>query len=121
MLSLIGDICANRRFHVADGFSTSRQRRQRSGISQGCPLSPFLFIMVMTVALNDAVDNLGSGAKADMDAGYMSALLYAGDTLLVGRSQEHLQQLLDAVFMAGGRAGMDLHWDKFQLMQIGCE
>ena len=41
---LIGNIYQNRRFKVNDSGDMSQEKQQRSGISQGCPLSPFLFI-----------------------------------------------------------------------------
>ena len=51
MLTLIGNIYEARRFCVADGATKSSERKQMSGISQGCPLSPFLFVMLMTMVL----------------------------------------------------------------------
>ena len=36
----------------------SSERRQNSGIRQGCPLSPYLFIMLMTVMMRDINSNL---------------------------------------------------------------
>ena len=55
VVEVIRGLYANRRFQVKNGNSFSQERQQRSGISQGCPLSPFLFVMMMTVLLEDAV------------------------------------------------------------------
>ena len=54
-------------------------------------------------------------------SGSLSVLLYADDTVLVGRDERHLQQLLDSIARAGANMGMELHWDKFQLLQIKCD
>ena len=42
------------KFVVHDCGSESSPHRQGSGVCQGCPLSPFLFIAVMTVIMSDA-------------------------------------------------------------------
>jgi hypothetical protein len=121
MLTLIGNIYEARRFCVADGAIKSSERKQMSGISQGCPLSPFLFVMLMTVVLREAVNNLSDNDKFDMVSGSLSVLLYADDTLLIGRSQASLQNLLDNIALAGVRVGMELHWDKFQMIKINSD
>ena len=51
----------------------------------------------------------------------LDAFLYADDTLLIGVSQRNVQHLSDAVANIGANYGMELHWKKFQLVQIGKE
>jgi len=41
--------------------------------------------------------------------------------LLIGASSKHLTEFLAAVALAGRRYGMDLHYDKFQLLNIQCD
>ena len=84
VLSILEHIYADRGFAVADGSTTSSERKQNSGISQGCPLSPFLFVMLMTVLTKDAVELLTTETRRRFDEGALSILLYAADTLLVG-------------------------------------
>ena len=52
-LSMISDIYSQRKFSVRDCGHESRQHTQNSGIVQGCPLSPFLFTMVMTCVMHE--------------------------------------------------------------------
>ncbi len=54
-LRVVDAIYTDRSFVVKDSGHTSEARKQFSGICQGCPLSPFLFVMVMTVIMHDAV------------------------------------------------------------------
>ena len=103
MLTLIGNIYEARRFCVADGAINSSERKQIIGISQGCPLSPIIFVMLMAVVLRDSENNLSDNDKFDMVSGSLSVLLYADDTLLIGRSQTSVQHLLDNIALAGAR------------------
>ena len=118
ILRVIGHIYSDRNFRVVDAGSTSTERRQLSGISQGCPLSPFLFVMLMTVVMEDAFRSLDAGAKTCVERGLLGTLLYADDTLLIGTTGTRVQELLTAVSSVGSRYGMQLHWSKFQLLAI---
>eukprot|EP00959_Pyramimonas_sp_CCMP1952_P465104 9487707-Pyramimonas_sp.AAC.2 len=118
MLALIGNICGGRRFRVADGATKSSERAQTPGISQGCLLSPFLYVILMTVLVWGAVAKLNGEERSEMSAWSLQVLLYADDTLLIGRNQDSLQHLLDHVAAAGAQVGMQLHWGKFQMMRI---
>ena len=50
-LRLLSNITYGRQFYAVDMGSNSSTRPQRSGISQGCTLSPLLFITIMTALM----------------------------------------------------------------------
>ena len=50
---VIEAIYRNPKFAVKEMGKISSERRQHSGIRQGCPLSPYLFVIVMTVIMRD--------------------------------------------------------------------
>jgi len=108
----------DRHFFVSDGSINSDVRSQRSGISQGCTLSPLLFITVMSVMMGDAVSLLSPLAKAAYDRQELADIAYADDTLLIGASSAFVQEFLAAVTQAGELYGLKLHPDKFQLLQV---
>ena len=106
-------------FTVNDNGCSSAPRPQMSGISQGCTLSPLLFVLLMTVLLHDAVAMLPEDARREYKDGVISDCVYADDTLLIGTSDEYLNSFLLAVATAGRRYGCELHWQKFQVLAVG--
>ena len=111
---MIKHIYAERKFSVISASQQSSLRLQSSGISQGCPLSPFLFVMLMTVVVHDATASLSPELKEAVAQGKLNTVLYADDTLIVGVEESHLQGMLTAISETGARYGMSLHWSKFQ-------
>ena len=87
ILSLISGIYKDRTFVLLDPGGKSSLRCQSAGIAQGCPLSPYLFIMVQTVLLS-AVDkrlqetNQARNLPQDPEYIVCNDLLYADDTVL---------------------------------------
>jgi hypothetical protein len=80
-LAMINAIYVSRLFFVSDSGQDSTTKSQSAGITQGCPLSPFLFVIMMSViitdaraALRDSVNNISSE---------VTEVLYADDTLIV--------------------------------------
>lgn len=110
-----------RRFYVEDFGCSSQHRPQRSGITQGCTLSPLLFIVLMIVLMSDAVAMLTPQARTAYVRGDLADITFADDTLLIGVSPAFLNEFLAAVSAAGQRYGMELHFGKLQLVNIQCE
>ena len=118
IIEVIKNIYASRSFTVTDCGRTSATRRQSTGISQGCPLSPFLFGIVMTILMHDAVALLGKDAKEAYEIGTLSDIEFADDTMLMGVNHIFLQEVTDAVEKVGREFGLELHWGKVQLANV---
>lgn len=121
LLNVISAIYRDRRFHVNDCGNQSSTRRQQSGISQGCPLSPFLFVMLMSVLMSDAKTKLDPQDSDLLERGILAELLYADDTLLMGVNAASVERFMKAVSEAGEAYGLSLHWGKLQLLQVRCQ
>jgi hypothetical protein len=120
MLQAIASLMRERRFYVEDSGAMSNIRKQVSGISQGCTLSPLLFVVVMSAVMNDAVKSLSPSSKAAYENRDLADIVYADDTLLIGANPQLLNEFLAAVCFAGRMVGLELHADKFQLVQVRC-
>ena len=119
LCDLIGAAMRSRTFYVEEWGAKSYCARQRSGVSQGCTLSPLLFLIVMSTIMHDAVQLLSNAARNAYGVGDLADLAFADDTLLIGVSSLHVSEFLAAVKTSAERFGMELHQDKFQLIQIG--
>ena len=53
MVKVIMALYRKPQFRVRHGAETSDTKEQKYGIRQGCPLSPYLFILVMLVIFRD--------------------------------------------------------------------
>ncbi|CAE8620602.1 unnamed protein product [Polarella glacialis] len=120
MLEMIRAIYTLRIFDVRESGCTSTTRLQASGIAQGCPLSPYLFIIAQTVLLWD-VDHAMAREGFDVpepEHVVTNDVLYADDTLLISASEQRLQRHLELIVAEGKAYGMELNWDKTVVMQI---
>ena len=83
-------------FRVKIGSDESSWRVQETGIRQGCPLSPYLFIILMTVMFKDVHEglNLKKGTIEDLD---FTEILYADDTILLTNNARSMNRLLERV------------------------
>ena len=92
----------------------------KSGISQGCTLSPLIFVILMSVLMHDALSMLQGDAREAFERGDLADVVYADDTLLMGVSTLYLTEYMQAVAAAGRKYGMELHYGKFQLLGVRC-
>ena len=121
MLEMIASIYDVRHFVLRDPCGDSTQRVQKAGIAQGCPLSPYLFILVQTVLLHDVDKRLQEECRPVSEPEYIvcSDVLYADDTLLMSSGAAKLQRHLELVVDEGKRYGLELNWKKTMAMRIG--
>ena len=115
MLDIVRVIYSDRSFHVKEGDVKSSQHRQSSGIAQGCPLSPYLFIIVLTVLMAD-VERECAAIHPDRAVWDIE---YADDTALMSTNPQHLQATMDSLVTHGARYGLEVNWDKTVALVIG--
>ena len=81
----IKHLYANPEFKVCSGNNESEWKFQYSGIRQECPLSPYLFVLVMGALFADNKMELYTRRQLQpLDGIYFSEILFADNTLIFG-------------------------------------
>lgn len=107
-LNAIKSFYANPQFAVRVNQVTSNWYPQKAGTRQGCPLSPYLFIIVMTVVFRDVHDELNL-TRDLFDNIDFSELLYADDTVLVTNNVNAMNRLLANVEICAAYHGLNFN------------
>ena len=84
IIANIEAINENPKFKVRDTDGESEFKKQNSGIRQGCPLSPYVFLSVMTVMFSDIHNRIDKEIiSGKIDGLLFTEILYADDTRIV--------------------------------------
>jgi len=101
------------KFKVKLSGEESQWKSQNSGIRQGCPLSPYLFTLVMGAMFADIKVELNTPKqKMPIDGISFSEILYADDTLIFGANTRCINVLLHAIEKHSTYFGLKLNYDK---------
>ena len=95
--NLIKQLYKNPKFKIEIEGESSKWKNQETGIRQGCPLSPYLFLLIMTVMFHDIHldEELEEELEENQVIGAMiHELLYADDTIIYSRNPQTLTKLI---------------------------
>ena len=93
----------------------SSWKKQNTGIRQGCTLSPYLFLIVMTVIVADVQSNhkLASETSKNRPPGMdFDEVLYADDTIIFSTEAQTVEKLLQEIEKCAEPYGLKLNQGK---------
>ena len=126
-VDLIQDVYTDPTFEVKELNTRSATYPQGSGVRQGCPLSPYLFVMFLTVLMTDVKNEL---ARRFPEIGIQNPyhvfssntplleLTYADDIILFSKSTTVLQEVFTTLQQHAARYCMQLNLDKTCIMHM---
>ena len=113
MLRLVSMMYRNPKFRITAAGTSSNYKTQNSGIRQGCPLSPYLFVLLMSALFSDIKTKLNTPKQKEPIRGIRFAeVLYADDTLLFGTHTHTINKLLHEIQRESDYHNLKLNYDK---------
>ena len=116
-----GTIYKNPTFMIEIDGQRSDWKQQQTGIRQGCPLSPYLFLIVMTVMFHDIHNNAEHQAEMADDrilGAVFDEVLYADDTIIHSTDAKKVKKLLHKIEQEGANYGLKLNKNKCETLNI---
>ena len=100
-------------------YGTSLTKSQLTGIRQGCPLSPYLFLLVMTCVDHDVQRLCSKNVTNSRIPGVeFDAVFYADDTILFSTKPRALNELLKHMENCSERYGLKINRRKCHTLHM---
>ena len=117
---MVQNIYKNRTLLVQDAGARSHLHPQHAGVCQGCPLSPFLFVIIMTVLIHDARAKLSVRSGKQPHNKCLGEILHADDTLLVDTHGGVAEEYMRCVSDVGLEHGLALNPGETEVLRCRC-
>ena len=116
LLNAVMSLYVESTFEICDKFGTTVSYTQSRGIRQGCPISPYIFNIVLTVLLHDVEQDYirinGTSPWVYSANQPLWDVEYADDTVLITRSASSLQEILNLLIPRALTIGLELNAGK---------
>ena len=114
LIAVLNFFYINPRFRVKDIEGKSDNRKQNAGIRQGCPLSPYLSICLMSIMFRDIHNNIEHKLSHRGAPDHMPwwEMIYADDTMLIGKRARELNLLIAEIEKESSKYNLRLNYKK---------
>ena len=99
------------------GGRESTRFQVKSGVRQGCSLSPWLFNIFIDRIVTEARKRFYGSVQ--LSTGQLEVLLFADDLVMLAGSEEALQHNLQELNDRLDEWGMKANWQKTRVMRVG--
>ena len=109
LINLTKELYKNPKFRIEMDNEISGWKTQKTGIRQGCTLSPYLFLIVMTVLFNDIHNTMPQDIIDNrVIHTNFNEVLFADDTICISENAQSLNKLLHLIQEEGAKYGLQL-------------
>ena len=134
LVEIIEDLYVGTWYHVRTTEGTSQDFEVKTGVRQGCVLSPILFNCFMDRILKEVAGTLGRGLQVEYTtagglfltyrdrtepATVIHDVLYADDLTLIAESRSELQHMLDVLDGACSLWSMTIIVENTKVLTVG--
>ena len=117
---------ANPQFKVLSTGKPSQVHTAHSGIKQGCPLSPYLFLVVHSAIMHDVTQLMTEHDTRPLPTLHsqyapLFDLAYADDTVLIGKSSDTVQRALHYIQTTAAQHNLKLNLGKCELVRMNAD
>jgi hypothetical protein len=120
MQKVLQSLYKDTQFRVEADGQVSSWKTQETGIRQGCPLSPYLFLIVMTVMFTDIHEGDRQNLIRHRIVGTTyDEVLYADDTICISEDTRAMNKLIASIETEGSKYGLKLNKTKCELVVTG--